>query len=65
MAFKQPRIPAYRGEEMAAYIGKLTMFLRDFCQEAWMESQLQEKKLEEMGRKMKLFDEQRSQSQAD
>ena len=50
---------------MAAYIGKLTMFLRDFCQEAWMESRLQEKKLEEMGRKMKLFDEQRSQSQAD
>ena len=39
MAFKQPRVPEYRGtEKMEDYIHKLAQFLRDFCQEAWAAS---------------------------
>ena len=36
MAMKQPRIPEWRkGEETAAYIRKIVLFLKDFCQEVW------------------------------
>ena len=46
MAFKQPKVPEYRGtEKMETYIHKLTLFLRDFCQEVWNESRLAEKGL--------------------
>ena len=47
MAFKQPRVPEYRGEAgMEAYIRTLILFLKDFCTDAWTESREQKKALE-------------------
>lgn len=44
MAFKQPRVPEYRGEEgINAYIRTLVLFLKDFCIDAWTESREQKK----------------------
>lgn len=44
MAFKQPRVPEYRGEEgINAYIRTLVLFLKDFCTDAWTESREQKK----------------------
>jgi len=34
--FKQPRVPEYRENDGASrYLRALTLFLKDFCQEAW------------------------------
>ena len=39
--FKQPRVPEYRaGEEISKYIKTLTLFLKDFCHDAWIESRI-------------------------
>lgn len=39
MAIKQPRVPQYhKGEGAEEYMAKLILFLKDFCQEVWMES---------------------------
>lgn len=36
MTMKQPRIPEWRkGEETGAYVRKIALFLKDFCQEIW------------------------------
>lgn len=41
---KQPRVPEYRnGEDIAKYIHTLILFLKDFCQETWMQGRAQEK----------------------
>lgn len=53
MAFKQPRVPEYRGEDgMQAYIRTLVLFLKDFCAEAWMQSRKQQKAIEEITQKL-------------
>lgn len=47
MAIKQPRVPQYqRGESVEGYIGSLILFLKDFCQEVWMESRLARKRID-------------------
>lgn len=47
MGFKQPIVPQYRsGESTEAYIRRLILFLKDFCQEAWMQSREQGKAIE-------------------
>lgn len=44
MGFKQPRVPEYRDKEgMERYIRTLVLFLKDFCQEVWSQSRMQEK----------------------
>ena len=53
MRLKQPHVPLYRGEGMEAYIGKLTLFLKDFCQEIWTANRMQEKAIDAMERQMK------------
>lgn len=41
---KQPRVPEYRnGEDIEKYMHTLILFLKDFCQEAWMQGRAQEK----------------------
>ena len=52
MAFKQPHVPEYRGESMEAYIRKLTLFLKDFCQEAWTQSRVQKKEIDALEQRM-------------
>lgn len=34
MAYKQPRVPEYRGND-GAYLKTLILFLKDFTMEAW------------------------------
>lgn len=34
MAYKQPRVPEYRGND-GAYLKALILFLKDFTMEAW------------------------------
>ena len=53
MTFKQPRVPEYRGEGTEAYLRKLTLFLRDFCQEAWVQCRMQEKAVNEIRQQVK------------
>jgi len=47
MAIKQPRVPEYReGEGTEGYMRSLILFLKDFCQEVWMESGQARKRIE-------------------
>lgn len=47
MGFKQPRVPEYQsGEAMETYIRTLILFLKDFCQEAWVQSRAQGKAID-------------------
>lgn len=44
---KQPRVPEYRASEgTEAYIRRLILFLKDFCQEAWTQSRAQDKAID-------------------
>lgn len=44
--FKQPRVPEYREQEGAAkHLKALTLFLKDFCQDAWTASRNADKGL--------------------
>lgn len=46
MAFKQPRVPEFRENEgVAKHLRALTLFLKDFCQDAWTANRLTDKRL--------------------
>lgn len=46
MAFKQPRVPVYReGEGTARFLRTLTLFLKDFCEEAWVANRQREREI--------------------
>lgn len=46
MAFKQPRVPEFQENEgVSRYLKVLTLFLKDFCQDAWVASRNVDKKL--------------------
>ena len=46
MAFKQPRVPIYRdGEGAARFLRTLTLFLKDFCEEAWVANRQREREI--------------------
>lgn len=57
MAFKQPKVPEYRAGEgkhgLEAFLRTLTLFLKDFCMEAWAAYRRQESMLEQMARRLK------------
>ena len=53
MAFKQPRVPEYRaGDGVASFLRALVLFLKDFCQEAWVEHRQLAKTQDELKKRM-------------
>ena len=52
MAFKQPRVPQETGGTLAAYVRKLTMFLRDFCMARWNADRLKDAEIEKIKKRL-------------
>lgn len=53
MAYKQPRVPQMReGAQLAEYIRELTLFLKDFCLESWMQSRRQGEEIEKIKKQL-------------
>lgn len=57
MAFKQPRVPELRdGENMYLAFRSLILFLKDFCQEAWVSHQQLKKENEEIKKRLEALE---------
>lgn len=55
--FKQPRVPEYRdGDGMAKHLKALTLFLKDFCQDAWNANAQRKREAEELKRRIEALE---------
>lgn len=58
MAFKQPHVPVYREQDGAARgLRSILLFLKDFCMDAWQAVRLQEKRMDELERRIRALEE--------
>ena len=57
MAFKQPHVPEYREQDGAGRcLRNIILFLKDFCMEAWQAVRMQEKRMDEMERRIRALE---------
>ena len=55
--FKQPRVPEYRESEGAAkHLKALTLFLKDFCADAWKANEQRRKEAEELKKRVEALE---------
>ena len=53
MAFKQPRVPAYRESEgTGRYLHTLVLFLKDFCMDVWTANRETSREISEINERL-------------
>lgn len=55
--FKQPRVPEYRESEgVSKHLKALTLFLKDFCQDAWKANIQRKQESEELKKRVEALE---------